>query len=141
MVETRRKYIYVFCSTHNTNKNRHENLGPPETYQRRRVGLPVPIRCGRAATGTTLYAHGAIIVIFLLVHTRRRSRIDLWKTFPNKFYSESFLLHDFIVKRAVDFVRDLLLHSLRLPAKIARHFYSCIQARIFEFSHRKSPSS
>ena len=39
-------------------------------------------------------------------------------------------LHDFIVKRAVNFVRDLFLHSLRAPAKNARHFYSCFQARI-----------
>eukprot|EP01048_Picozoa_sp_COSAG05_P009834 COSAG05_NODE_831_length_7083_cov_166.649055_2_plen_50_part_00 len=33
-------------------------------------------------------------------------------------------MHDFIVKRAVDFVLDLLLHSLRAPATNARHFYS-----------------
>ena len=39
-------------------------------------------------------------------------------------------MHDFIVKRAVDFVPDLLLHSLRAPAKNARHFYSCFQACI-----------
>ena len=31
-------------------------------------------------------------------------------------------MHDFFVKRAVDFVTDLLLHSLRAPAKNARHF-------------------
>ena len=39
-------------------------------------------------------------------------------------------MHDFIVKRAVDFVPDLLLHSLRAPAKNAHHFYSCFQASI-----------
>ena len=39
-------------------------------------------------------------------------------------------MHDFIVKRAVDFVLDLLLHSLRAPATNARHFYSCFQACI-----------
>ena len=39
-------------------------------------------------------------------------------------------MHDFFVKRAVDFVLDLLLHSLRAPAKNARHFYSCFQACI-----------
>ena len=39
-------------------------------------------------------------------------------------------MHDFIVKRAVDFVLDLLLHSLRAPATNARHFYSCFQAFI-----------
>ena len=39
-------------------------------------------------------------------------------------------MHDFIVKRAVNFVPDLLLHSLRAPAKNARHFYSCFQACI-----------
>ena len=39
-------------------------------------------------------------------------------------------MHDFIVKRAVDFLQDLPLHSLRAPAKNARHFYSCFQARI-----------
>ena len=39
-------------------------------------------------------------------------------------------MHDFIVKRAVDFVPDLLLHSLRAPATNARHFYSCFQACI-----------
>ena len=39
-------------------------------------------------------------------------------------------MHDFIVKRAVDFVLDLQLHSLRAPATNARHFYSCFQACI-----------
>ena len=39
-------------------------------------------------------------------------------------------MHDFFVKRAVDFVPDLLLHSLRAPAKNARHFYSCFQSCI-----------
>ena len=39
-------------------------------------------------------------------------------------------MHDFFVKRAVDFVLDLLLHSLRAPATNARHFYSCFQACI-----------
>ena len=39
-------------------------------------------------------------------------------------------MHDFIVKRAVDFVLDLLSHSLRAPATNARHFYSCFQACI-----------
>ena len=39
-------------------------------------------------------------------------------------------MHDFIVKRAVNFVLDLLLHSLRAPATNARHFYSCFQACI-----------
>ena len=39
-------------------------------------------------------------------------------------------MHDFIVKRAVDFLPDLNLHSLRAPDKNARHFYSCFQACI-----------
>ena len=39
-------------------------------------------------------------------------------------------MHDFFVKRAVDFVLDLLLHSLRAPATNARHFFSCFQACI-----------
>ena len=39
-------------------------------------------------------------------------------------------LHDFFVKRAVDFVLDLLLHSLRAPATNARGFFGCFQACI-----------
>ena len=34
-------------------------------------------------------------------------------------------MHDFIVKRAVDFVPDLLLHSLRAPAKNAGKLHRC----------------
>ena len=43
-------------------------------------------------------------------------------------------MHDFIVKRAVDFVQDLLLHSLREP------FLQLFSGMHFtaEFSHRKS---
>ena len=39
-------------------------------------------------------------------------------------------MHDFFVKRAVDFVLDLLLHSLRAPATNARGFFGCFQACI-----------
>ena len=52
------------------------------------------------------------------------------------------MLHDFIVKRAVDFVPDLDVHSLRAPDKNARHFYSCFQACILPPNfHRKSQST
>ena len=58
-----------------------------------------------------------------------RARRALYQTASRDSFRILFM-HDFIVKRAVDFVTDLLLHSLRAPAKNARHFYSCFQACI-----------
>ena len=40
-------------------------------------------------------------------------------------------MHDFIVKRAVDFVLDLLLHSLRAPATNARAVFSAVFRHAF----------
>ena len=84
------------------------------------------LRCGRAVVGT-------VPMLFQLaatntVHGMRRPLTP----FPKSYSSEKNkkMLHDFIVKRAVDFVPDLNLHSLRAPDKNARHFYSCFQARI-----------
>ena len=49
-------------------------------------------------------------------------------------------MHDCFVKRAVDFVQDLLLHSLRAPSKAP--FLQLFSGMHFtaEFSHRKSQS-
>ena len=64
--------------------------------------------------------HGADVILARgnqnTVHGLRRPLTP----FPKSYSSEKKekKLHDFFVKRAVDFVPDLLLHSLRAPATV-----------------------